>query len=377
MARNPWEMDGNSVMDLREPKPTLGQNPWDMPSGPQTAVERARQIRERPISDEEFARRYSYPERVVGRAASIAGQIPIIGNFVPQTPAARDFARSSPTRNTVGGFVAAGNAIAPVSGAVRRGANVAQNMIRKLIGSTPITRAPRASPHLVMDTASQAGLGASINLADRATSDNPIQSNEEGVITGGIGAASGAFGPLASRVRAPSGTGRPLRMGPGPNYRLYHTPEAMDLLNDRFAGLEGQVRFIDLLNRARSRTNQFPVGGGRNPEFREVALDMLNAERGRGLSEATTNNVFRYGIPAISAGIGAHTGGLPGMFYGGIAGEAAQQAFSRFARSPRGVRYLGRQMSPENAALINALSIASGNQLINGNEPQIPTLTGR
>jgi len=345
MAGEPW----NDLPILERQRGSQGA-PWDE----LTAPDHSTRVRSpRAVTAQEYRERYRYPQRVAAQARSHARGIPILGNFIDRTQATRDYESAHPYRSGTGQFLAGGLAFGPASFATHRAAAGAGNVIRSLWGGDSMRR----SPGLIGDMTSQGLLGAGAGLADRQTSEVPIRDAQELATVAGIHGGTGAFGPLAGRVIGPSGVGRldSVRDQHG-RMVLRPTPENMRMmqrLSDRLGPEEyGTARTLPELER------------------------MIHGERGRMLAEGTEGSIARFVVPAAAAGIGHRmSGDMSGALFGYAGAEAGRQLLSRGANTGPGRWWLGRQMTPENAAVMRAMLLQSPSLLETIDNPT--TLTGR
>jgi hypothetical protein len=283
----------------------------------------------------------------MGGLTNAAQGVPLLGNFVPRTEAARDYERTYPHASTIGQLLVGTAPYALAARGVQRGVAGLQNMLN--VGG----RSNRIYPGLFSDTVSQGLLGGGTSLADRELATyldlaGPSNSTER-IIRGLSGGILGSFGPLSGRVFAPSGPGRTLRL------------DSRGMPTDPKAAREimfelGPSRVAEIYR------NLSPglTGRARDREFAEL----LNYQR-RVMAGRTTSRAYNRYMPAAVGALTGHLisgGSLPGMMAGGLLGQIGYNAARTLARTRGGRRWLSTRMHPNLQAELNALGPTAGIQ---------------
>lgn len=326
MARNnPWEPPDNITENAG-----TRRNPWEPPVDARDSSATGR-VETAPERTERLDLEHQYQGMGPGRrfragVSNMLSGVPILGNytgnFISNAEDIDVARRARPGLSGVERMTAGTAAYMPASRAAQLGGVSLRNLI---------TRNRNPNLGLAGELTTQGTLGASVALADR-----PPRSSEEAVINGILGFGTGAIGPLGGRLLGPSGVGN--RIAIDPVRRTFNDPRAYRLLRH-------------MPHSTYNRIMRIPDGA----TFEREMLRELNRIRGRQLAR-TTGRYIDERIPGIlGAGLGYHTGGALGAALGYTAGESGRRLISAATRSRPGQWYLGRQITPNMAALLSSI----------------------
>lgn len=347
---NPWDVD-TTQQEAPASATALNRNPWDIDV---TLPVNSRRMHHN--AGEYFA---AHPglEGVKGAARAAFRGVPIVGDIPRSTDAERDFSNSFPITSAAARFGLGAGAMFPPARAV----------------GALTTRAAGTGlrPHM----AAQGALGGAVNTADTFARGDE---NSSAIANATIGTLTGMLGPPASRPIYPAGL--------HPYRRPENIPRApmgpTETLTQGLTGFGG--RFPPL-------PNPPPV-----PQLNELVARHYEPQIAAQQVGKTGLSIRDGILPLIAGGIGHHiTGSAEGAMYGLAGGALFNETAQRMARAVgntahRGVdwlastgpgaTYLGRRMSANEAAALNALAQETGLNL--GREysqqpmPAPNTLTG-
>lgn len=343
----PWNIFGSRRSIFEEPTgpnnpPRLDRNPWEIANENLNPTPRER----RPLTSEQFQERHpNRLDRILAGARYIGQGVPIFGGMLNETTGSRDFGRTYPMSGGLGRFMAGVAGYSPMAGTVRAGTAAMGNIIRGIMGSSRV----RSNPHLISDVVGQGLLGGTVATADTAVRHGPNESFptfNELFNNGALGAASGVAGTLLGRAWAPSGVGQRLRYNPRYSPPVRTAPEDTGLI----AHLSRDPNFRTILEAEVRRSR----AAGRQIQIPE-SLRYANRTRGRMLADTTADTLGAWAPRLTGALVGHMSGGLPGILQGAVAGEAARIAARAYSRSRMGQTHLGRQVTPNTQAILDAL----------------------
>lgn len=294
----PWERQFTDIAQPAVPDPNSLKGdlqPWERQFGPPTSTTTPGPTREERRG---FFVNRDPVERFLTQSRGIARSIPVIGNFVSETPEMREEERMLPRSTTAGRNLGGMAATAPL-------------MAAGPIGSTVIGQ-----------MANMGARGAALNLADAHTSDNAPTTAIQNLMRGGMGALGGAAGAGLNRVLSPAGMRTvPTKPQPsiqGPNGITPPNPPA--------------PMVPQLANAVASQ--------GMNKNAGQVTDTLTNF-----LSNATLGGVLGH-----LAG-----GDLQSALYGAAAGGVGGRALKGYKNTDFGRAHMGRKMNPEDAAILNTI----------------------
>lgn len=294
----PWERFNSTTENpVAAPNPDVlkgGGQPWERIA---TTTETRQNAPTRTERRNYFINRNPV-ERFLTQSRGIAKSIPVIGNFVSETPEMREEERMAPR------------------------ATMAGRNLGGAVATTPLMAAGPVGSTLAKQVLNMGTRGAGLNLADANTSNNPPNNLQEQAVRGMFGFAGGGGGALANRILNPAGFRKP-PTSPPPNLP---GPRGITPPNPSTPNVPQLSSIVNSQNIPRNASQTTDA-----------------------LATALTNMVAGGALGHLA------TGDLSGALYGAASGAAAGRAARKFGNSNFGKEYLGRKANPEDAAILNAI----------------------